>query len=132
MVNIYETSHEPEAFGLSKALSRLSTIVAEYLLEYILPNLAKPSRAIPSNHLDLSLNSSIVEATRNKHDNVILSSKNWVLQLEDTREELKAATGIVLIHLDICTFQKVYGNHLSDSSKITHPAGLDPIQKMHY
>ena len=93
-MNIYETSHEPEAFGLSKALSSLSTIAAEYLL-------SKPSRAIQSNHLDLSLNSSLLEATLNKLDNAILSSENWVLQLQDTREELKAATGIDLIHLDI-------------------------------
>ena len=111
-MNIYETSQEPEAFGLSKALSSLSTIAAEYLLEYILPNLAKPSRAVQSNHLDLSLNSSLVEASLNKRDNAILSSENWVLQLEDTREELKASTGIDLIHLDIYTFQKVYGKSL--------------------
>ena len=108
-MNIYETSHEPEAFGLSKALSSLATIAAEYLLEYILPNLAKPSRARQSNHMDLS-HSSLVEASFNKLDNAILSSENWVLQLEDTRQELKAATGIDLIHLDICTFQKEYGN----------------------
>ena len=108
-MNIYETSHEPEAFGLSKALSSLSTIAAEHLLEYILPNLAKLNRAIQSNHLDLSLNSSLVEAALNKLDNAIVSSENWVLQLQDTREELKASTGIDLNHLDICPFQKVYG-----------------------
>ena len=107
-MNIYETSHEPEAFGLSKALSSLSTIAAEHLFEYILPNLAKLSRAIQSKHLDLSLNSSLVEAALNKLDNAIVSSENWVLQLQDTREELKASAGIDLNHLDICTFQKVY------------------------
>ena len=35
--NIYETSHEPEALGLSIALSSPSTIAAIYLLDYILP-----------------------------------------------------------------------------------------------
>ena len=43
--NIYETSHEPEAIGLSKALSSHSTIAAIYLLNYILPQVAKLSRA---------------------------------------------------------------------------------------
>ena len=38
--NIYETSHEPEALGLSKALSSHSTIAAMYLLDYILPQVA--------------------------------------------------------------------------------------------
>ena len=41
----YETSHEPEALGLSEALSSHSTIAAMYLLDYILPQLAKLSRA---------------------------------------------------------------------------------------
>ena len=43
--NIYETSHEPEALGLSKALSSHSTIAALYLLDYILPQVAKFNRA---------------------------------------------------------------------------------------
>ena len=52
--NIYETSHEPEALGLSKALSSHSTIAAMYLLDYILPQVAKLSRALQTKHLDLS------------------------------------------------------------------------------
>ena len=43
--NIYETSHEPEAHGLIKALSSHSTIGALYLLDYILPEVA--SLAVP-------------------------------------------------------------------------------------
>ena len=43
--NIYETSHEPEALGLSKALSSHSTTGALYLLDYILPEVA--SLAVP-------------------------------------------------------------------------------------
>ena len=42
--NVYETSHEPEALGLSKALSSHSTIAAMHLLDYILPQVAKLSR----------------------------------------------------------------------------------------
>ena len=49
--NIYETSQESEALGLSKALSSHSTIAAMY----ILPQVAKLSRAIQTKHLDLSL-----------------------------------------------------------------------------
>ena len=43
--NIYETSHEPEALGLSKALSSHSTIGA-ILLDYNLPQVANLSRAL--------------------------------------------------------------------------------------
>ena len=48
--NIYETSHEPEALG-RKALSNHSTIAAMYLLDYILPQVAKLSRALQTKHL---------------------------------------------------------------------------------
>ena len=50
--NIYETSHEPEVLGLSKALSSHSTIAAMYLLDYILPQVAKLNRALQTKHLD--------------------------------------------------------------------------------
>ena len=106
--NIYETSHEPEALGLSKALSSHS-IVAMYLLDYILPQVAKLSRAFQTKHLDLSLISSLVDATLNSLADAILPSANWVLQLQDAREELKAATGIEVTHLDICSFQERVG-----------------------
>ena len=36
--NIYETPYEPEALGLSKALSSHSTTAAMYLLHHILPS----------------------------------------------------------------------------------------------
>ena len=90
--NMYVTSHEPEALGLSKVLSSQSTIAAMYLLDYILPQVAKHSCALQTKHLDLSLISSQVDAT--SLDDPILPSENWVLQLQDAREELKAATGI--------------------------------------
>ena len=77
--NIYETSHEPEALGLSKALSSHPTIAAMYLLDYILPRVAKLSRALQTKHLDLSLISSPVDANLNSLDDTILPSANWVL-----------------------------------------------------
>ena len=107
--NIYETSHEPEALGLSKALSSHSTIAAMYLLDYILPQVPKLSHALLTKHLDLSLISSLVDATLNSLADAILPSANWVLQLQHAREELKAATGIEVTHLDICSFQERVG-----------------------
>ena len=68
--NIYETSHEPEALGLCKTLSSHSTIAAMYLLDYILPQLVKLSRALQTKHLDLSLISS------HSLDDIILPSAN--------------------------------------------------------
>ena len=85
--NIYEISHEPGALGLSKVLSSHSTIAAMYLLDYILPQVTKLSRALETKHLDLSLISSLVDATLNSLNDAILPSANWVLQLQDAREE---------------------------------------------
>ena len=48
------------------------------------------------------------------------------------RPPLNAATGIEVTHLDIyALFKKEWASFLSDSSKITDPAGLDPPQKMY-
>ena len=68
----------------------------------ILPQMAKLSRALQTNHLDLSLISSSL-------DDAVLLSENWVLQLQDAREELKAAISIEVTHLDICSFQERVG-----------------------
>ena len=44
--SIYEASHEPESLGLSKAFSSHSILAAMYLLDYILAQVAKLSRAL--------------------------------------------------------------------------------------
>ena len=45
------------------------------LLDYILPQMAKLSRALQTKHLDLSLISSLVNATLNSLDDAILPSE---------------------------------------------------------
>ena len=76
-----------------------------HLLDYIL-QVAKLSRTLQTKHLDLSLIASLVDATLNSLDDAILPSANRGLQLQDAREELKAATDIEVTHLDICSFQE--------------------------
>ena len=71
--------------------------------------MAKLSRALQTKNLDLSHISSQVDATLNSLDDAILPSANWVLQLQIVREELKAATGIEVTHLNICYFQERVG-----------------------
>ena len=72
LLNVYETSHEPEALRLSKALSSHFTLAAVYLLDYILLQVAKLSRALQTKYLDFSLISSLVDATLNSLDDAIL------------------------------------------------------------
>ena len=63
-----------------------------YVLDYILPQVAKLIPDLLSKHPDLSIISGYVDSTLNSLDGAILPSVNWVLQLQDAREELKAAT----------------------------------------
>ena len=49
---MYTDSHEPEALDLTKILCKKSIVAAIYLLDYMLPQLAKLSRALQTESLD--------------------------------------------------------------------------------
>ena len=44
--DIHENTHESEALGLGKALTKQHTVAAMYMLDYILPQVAKLSRTL--------------------------------------------------------------------------------------
>ena len=94
---IYETTHEPEALGIHGALCKLSTIAAIYLLDFTLPQVAKLSKALQTEQLDLSLISSLVDATVQSLGDAVLPGANWVLELLDNIDDLKTATKLMLI-----------------------------------
>ena len=52
--NIYEATHEPEALVISKALCKKSTVAAIFLLDYTLPQVAKLSKTMQVENLDLT------------------------------------------------------------------------------
>ena len=108
--NIYEETHQPEALGISKALSSKSTISAVYLLNYILPQVAKLSKTLQSEKLDLTVISSLVEATLYTLDDALSPAANWVLELEDMKESLEEAAGVNITTSDIQNFQSRVGN----------------------
>ena len=84
--NIYLESHEPEALGINKLLSKPSTLFAIYLLEYILPQVSKLSKTLQKENLDLSIISSLVDATLHTLEDVLLPVANWVLDLLDVKD----------------------------------------------
>ena len=69
--------------------------------------------------LNLSMISSLVTATLNTLDDSLLPSATWVLELQDDREQLEEATGIVVTPADITTFQeqvtKLFIAHLKET-----------------
>ena len=70
--NIYEQTHAPEALGISRALCRPSTVSAIYLLDYVLPQVAKLTRALQAERIDLTAITPLVDATLNTLDDVTL------------------------------------------------------------
>lgn len=55
--------NEPEALGISKVLCKQSSMSAIYLLDYILPQVAKLSKCLQTVKLDLTVVSGLVEST---------------------------------------------------------------------
>ena len=74
--DIHENTHEPEAYGLCKALNKRHTVAAIYMLDYILPQVAKLSRKLQTEKLDLSMISSLVNAILHTLDDSLLPSAN--------------------------------------------------------
>ena len=76
--SFYEQTHVPEALGLSKALSRKSTVIAMYLLVFILPQVAKLSKCLQTEKLDLTAISGLVDSTLLTLDDALLPAADWV------------------------------------------------------
>ena len=69
--HIYSESQEPETLGIKKTICKKSTIAAIYLLDYVLPQVAKLNRALQTENLDLSKISSLLDATLHLIDNAV-------------------------------------------------------------
>ena len=70
------------------------------------------NRTLQTEHLDLSVTSSLVDATLHTLDDTVSPSANWVLELLDEREHLEEAAGIKVTLANITTFQNKQPSHL--------------------
>ena len=77
-----------------------------YMLDCILPQVAKLSRTLHTEQLDLLMIFSLVNATLHTLDDSLLPSANWVLELLHDHEQLEEATGIIVTLADTTTFQE--------------------------
>ena len=101
--SIYLEYHKPEALGISKILSKPSTLFAVY---YILPQVSKLSKTLQKENLDLFITSSLVDATLHTREDVLLPAANWVLDLLEVKEEMDTTVGINFNIEDIASFQR--------------------------
>ena len=102
---IYQESHEPEALGISKILSKPSTLFAIYLLDNILPEVSKLSKSLQTEKLDLCIISSLVDATLHTLEDVLQPAAKWVLDLQEIKEEMDITVGINFNSDDVASFQ---------------------------
>ena len=80
-----------------------------YLLDFTLPQVAKLSKALQTEQLDLSLVSSLVDATVQSLDDAVLPGANWVLELLDNIDDLKYFTKVTIDADKILSFQNAIG-----------------------
>ena len=86
--------------GPSKAMCKQSTITAIYTLDFMLPQVARLSKTLQTEKLDLIIVSSLVGAMLYTLDDSLLAAANQVLQSLDEMDDLMEATGIkITIHL---------------------------------
>ena len=130
----YENLHEPEALGLHRALRKESTIAAIFLLDYILPNVAKLSKALQTQQLDLSLISTLVDATIQTMDDAVLPAANWVLELLDQADDLHTSTGVLMDASKISSFQdshaKPFVAHLKENISSRFRSSHDVVKAL--
>ena len=79
------------------------------LLDYVLPQVAKLSRALQTENLDLFMISSLLDATLHSIDNAVLSSSNLVLELLEAAQDLETAIEEQITQKDISTLQEKIG-----------------------
>ena len=106
--HIYQESHEPESLGLKKALCKKIHNICR-VFAYVLPQLAKLGKALQTEKLDLSVVSSVIEATIQSIDDAVLPAANWVLELLEYCDDLQTTTEIMLTQQDITSFQDDVG-----------------------
>ena len=77
-----------------------------YLLDYALPQVAKLSRSLQAEKIDLTAIAPLVDATLDTLDDATLPTANWVLELLDAKDDLEAATDIKITTEIISSFQE--------------------------
>ena len=65
-------------------------MIAMYHLDFVLPQVAKLSKCLQTEKLDLTAISGLVDSTLLTLDDALLPAANWVLELLDARDELQA------------------------------------------
>ena len=80
-----------------------------FLLDYVLSLVAKLSKTLQIEKLDVTIISSLVEATLRTIDDALTPAANWVLALRDIEESLEKTISIKITMDNIKSFQDNVG-----------------------
>ena len=89
---------------LKKKIKKIQRQLSSY--STTLPQVAKLSKTLQTENLDLSIISSLIDATLHTLDDAVLPAANWVMELLDKCEDLEKATGVKITSEDIKSFQE--------------------------
>ena len=81
-----------------------------YLLDFALPQVAKLSKCLQTEKLNLTAISSLVDATVHTLDDILLPAANLVLELLDAKDDIEGI-GIQVISATIASFQDSFAKH---------------------
>ena len=132
---IFIANHTNQALGIKKAICKKSTIADIYLLDYVLPQVAKLSRALQTENLDLPMIYSLLDATLHSIDDAVLSSSNWVLEPLEAAQDLETAIEERITQEDIsekigqCFIHQLRDNitsHFTSSDVVSSFSIFDP------
>ena len=90
----YEESRELEALEISRILTKQSTLFAIFLLDFVLPQVSKLSKCLQSEKLDLTILSSLMDATLHTLDDVLQSAAKRILKLQEVKDVMETTTAI--------------------------------------
>ena len=76
------------------------------LIGYVLPQVAKLSKTLRTEKLEITAISGLVDSVLHSLDDAVSPSANWVLCLIDLKGEIEEATGIKFSTADVTSFQK--------------------------
>ena len=65
---------------MKKRTNKKSTVAAIFLLDYTLPHVAKLSKTLQTENLDLAAISGLVDSTLHLLDDAVVPAANWALE----------------------------------------------------
>ena len=112
--------------GLAKLYKKKSTVIAMYLLDFVLPQVAKLSKFLSIEKLDLTAISDLVDSTLLTLDDALLPIANWVLELLDAVMSFKLPQKSKLTLNQSPSFKKMWLNCCHLLKKGTFQGGFLP------